>query len=132
MSWPPVDWLLSRPLEARYAIRPFAASSGPQALVVFSERVEPPHFERPYSLASENTYERCLYTACIYRRCGPLPVLVSGGSAAAGFPAGALMMRDILLRNGIAESMVWTEELSRSTRENALYSAGILRSPQFF
>ena len=42
------------------------------------------------------------------------------------------MMRDILLRNGIAESMVWTEELSRSTRENALYSAGILRSPQFF
>src|ERR1035437_10147709 len=87
VSWPPVDWLLSRPLEARYAIRPFAASSGPQALVVFSERVEPPHFERPYSLASENTYERCLYTACIYRRCGPLPVLVSGGSAAAGFPA---------------------------------------------
>src|ERR1017187_7474195 len=37
VSWPPVDWLLSRPLEARYAIRPFAASSGPQAVVVFSE-----------------------------------------------------------------------------------------------
>ena len=42
------------------------------------------------------------------------------------------MMRDTLLRNGIAESTVWTEELSRSTRENALYGAGILRSPQFF
>jgi uncharacterized SAM-binding protein YcdF (DUF218 family) len=127
VSWPPVDWLFSRPLEARYAIRPFVAPPGLQALVVFSERVEPPHFERPYSLASENTWERCRYAAWIYRRYGPLPVVVSGGPVAAGFPASAPTMRDILIGNGVAEGMVWSEERSRSTHEKALYSAGILK-----
>jgi len=120
VSWPPVDWLLSRPLEARYAIRPFAAPTGLQALVVFSEGIEPAHFERPYPLASQNTFERCLYAAWIYRRYGPLPVLVSGGQ-------GAPTMRDMLLSNGVPDGMVWIEGRSDSTRENALYSAEILR-----
>lgn len=127
VSWPPLDWLFSRPLEARYTIRPFAASPGLQALVVFSEQVEPPHFERPYSLASGDTYERCLYAAWIYRRYGPLPVVVSGGATGPGFPAAALTMRDILTGNGVAANMVWTEEQSKTTHENALDSAVILR-----
>ncbi len=127
LSWPPAAWLFSRPLEAPYPIRPFAASPGLQALVVFSEDIEPPHFERPYPLAASNTYERCLYAAWICRQYGPLPVLLSGGPGEPGSRAGALAMRDILLQNGVAESMVWTEEQSGSTRENALYSARILR-----
>jgi uncharacterized SAM-binding protein YcdF (DUF218 family) len=120
VSWPPVDWLLSRLLEARYAVRPFTPAPGLQALVVLSEGMEPAHFERPYPLASQNTFERCIYAAWIYRRYGPVPVLVSGGE-------GALTMRDILLSNGIADGMVWIEERSGSTHENALYSAEILR-----
>ena len=120
VSWPPAAWLFSRPLEARYAIRPFTASPGLQAVVVFSEGIEPPHFERPYPVASRNTYERCLYAAWIYRRYGPLPVLVSGGP-------NALTMQELLVTNGVTEGMTWTDERAHSTHENALYSAQILR-----
>jgi uncharacterized SAM-binding protein YcdF (DUF218 family) len=120
ITWPPLDWLFSRPLEARYAVRPFLPTDGLEALVVFSEGVETAHFERPYPLASQNTTERCLYAAWIYRRYGERPVLVSGGRY-------ALTMRDILVHNGVAERSVWTEEQSQSTRENAVYSAEILR-----
>lgn len=127
LSWPPAAWLLSRPLEARYPIRPFSASPGLQAIVVFAEDIEPAHFERPYPLASSNTYERCLYAAWIYRQYGPVPVLLSGGPADAGSLPHSRVMRDIVLRNGVAENMVWTEEQSGSTRENSLYSAGILK-----
>jgi uncharacterized SAM-binding protein YcdF (DUF218 family) len=132
VSWPPADWLLSRPLEAHYPIRPFVAPAGLQALVVFSEGVEPPHFERPYPLASEATYRRCLYAAWIYGKYGPLPVLVSGGAAADGFPPLAAVMRDILVRRGVPASMIWTEERSESTHENALYSAVVLREHRVF
>src|ERR1035441_2127548 len=31
-GWPPVEWLLSRPLEARYPVRPFRATPGLQAI----------------------------------------------------------------------------------------------------
>jgi uncharacterized SAM-binding protein YcdF (DUF218 family) len=120
LSWPPAAWLFSRPLEARYPIRPFDAGPGVQALVVFSENIEPARFERPYPLASQNTYERCLYTASIYRRYGPIPVVVSGGE-------GAATMKEILVAAGVAEALAWTEERSSSTYENALYSSQILQ-----
>ena len=37
-------------------------------------------------------------------------------------------MREMLERDGIPETMIWTEERSRSTHENALYGAEVLRS----
>jgi uncharacterized SAM-binding protein YcdF (DUF218 family) len=127
ISWPPVDWLLSRPLEARYGIRPFEAQPGLQAIVVFSGLVRSAKFARPYAIAGEDTYERCLYAAWIYRQYGPLPVVVSGGPSAPGFPAEALTMQDILVRNGVDASNVWVEGRSGTTHQNALYSASILR-----
>lgn len=127
ISWPPVDWLLSRPLEARYPDRPFEPPPGVQAIVVFSGVVHSAQFARPYALAGEDTYERCLYAAWIYRQYGPFPVIVSGGSPAPGYPAAAFTMREILLGNGVPANMIRTEDLSRSTHENALYSAAILR-----
>jgi uncharacterized SAM-binding protein YcdF (DUF218 family) len=36
-------------------------------------------------------------------------------------------MREILLGNGVPANMIWTEDLSESTHENALYTAAILR-----
>jgi uncharacterized SAM-binding protein YcdF (DUF218 family) len=127
VCWPPADWLFSRPLEARYPLRPFVPTLGLEALVVFSEGIDPPQSQRPYPVVSQNTDERCLYAAWIYHRHGPLPVLVSGGAPGTRLPAAALAMRDILLKNGIPESMLLTEELSKSTRENALRTAEILR-----
>jgi uncharacterized SAM-binding protein YcdF (DUF218 family) len=36
-------------------------------------------------------------------------------------------MRELLRRAGVPENMIWTEERSRSTHENAMYGTAILR-----
>jgi uncharacterized SAM-binding protein YcdF (DUF218 family) len=36
-------------------------------------------------------------------------------------------MRELLVASGVPETMIWTEELSRSTHENALYGTRVLR-----
>jgi uncharacterized SAM-binding protein YcdF (DUF218 family) len=36
-------------------------------------------------------------------------------------------MRQVLRESGVPESLIWTEDRSTSTHENALYSAAILR-----
>src|SRR5581483_6389830 len=45
-----------------------------------------------------------------------------GGTGLAG-----RTMRELLRRAGVAENMIWTEEGSRSTHENAVFGAEILR-----
>jgi uncharacterized SAM-binding protein YcdF (DUF218 family) len=126
-SWPPADWLFSRPLQGQYPVRPFETASQLQAIVVLGESVRPPQFEEPYPLAGSTTYRRCEYAAWIYRRYGPLPVLVSGGRESSASPPVSATMRELLRRDGIPESMIWTEDRSRSTHENAVDSTMILR-----
>jgi uncharacterized SAM-binding protein YcdF (DUF218 family) len=123
VSWPPADWLLSRPLEARYPIRPFS-SEAVEAIVVLSESVEPPHYERPFALPGGATLERCAYAAWIHQRWPHLPVLASGGGTP--LPA-SRAMADLLRGAGVPQSLIWTEERSASTYQNALFSAEILR-----
>ncbi len=127
VSWPPADWLLSRPLEAQYPARPFSPARPAQALVVFGEGVEPPNREEPYAVPGVNTYRRCEHAAWIYDHYGPMPIVVSGGRTSRRYPTIAETMSDLLLRRGIPESMIWKEEQSRSTYENAAYSSTILR-----
>lgn len=127
-GWPPVEWLLSRPLEARYPVRPFRAAPGLQAIVVFSASVSPPRVERPYPQADHETMERCAYAAWIYRQMGPVPVLACGGVTRRGGPALAVVMRDLLRQGGVPENMIWTEERSLSTQQNARFGAEMLRS----
>jgi uncharacterized SAM-binding protein YcdF (DUF218 family) len=122
-SWPPADWLLSRPLEARYHIRPFA-SEPVDAIVVLSASVEPPHYERPFALPGSGTVERCAYAAWIHQRWPNLPVLACGGGTP--LPA-SRAMAELLREKGVPESLIWTEERSTSTYQNALYGAEILK-----
>jgi uncharacterized SAM-binding protein YcdF (DUF218 family) len=126
LIWPPVEWLLAQPLEAAYPIRPFRAPAGMAAIVVLSNAVSPPHFERPFALPEQETFRRCEYAGWIYRTT-PVPVLASGGSDGAGQAAYAETMRIFLQRAGVPAGMIWTENVSRSTHENAVYSAEILR-----
>jgi uncharacterized SAM-binding protein YcdF (DUF218 family) len=126
-SWPPADWLFSRPLEGQYPVRPFKPSAQLQAIVVLGEAVQPPQFEEPYPLPGNSTYRRCEYAAWIYGRYGPLPVLLSGGRVSQAGPPISATMRELLLRKGIPDSMIWSEDRSRSTHENAVYSSEILR-----
>ncbi len=127
VSWPPADWLFSRPLEAQYPARPFSPVAAPQALVVFGEGVEPPKREEPYAVPGTNTYRRCEHAAWIYDHYGPMPIVVSGGRTSKRYPTVAETMSELLRRRGIPESMIWMEDQSHSTYENAVYSTTILR-----
>lgn len=124
LSWPPIDWLLSRPLEARYPVRPYQTADV-QAIVVLSSSVQPPSYERPFPIPDKQTYERCEFAAWIYKHAGPLPVLACGGGKSR--QPYSVAMRQLLLRAGVPEPMIWTEEHSLSTHENAVYGAEILR-----
>lgn len=126
-SWPPFDWLLSRPLEIWYPKRPFDPSARPQAIVVLSAYVESPTQARPYSLPDVDTYKRCEFAAWLYRHWQPLPVLACGGRARNRDEPYSVTMRRALERAGIPPGMLWTEERSHSTHENAIWGAQVLR-----
>jgi uncharacterized SAM-binding protein YcdF (DUF218 family) len=125
LSWPPADWLFSRPLEVWYPVRPYPAGFA-EAIVVLSSSIDPPTYSRPYSRPDETTFHRCLFAAWLYRNWKPLPVLACGGRGATREPYSISMQR-MLLKEGIPASMIWTEEFSHNTRENALFGARILR-----
>ena len=125
-SWPPMDWLLSRPLEAWYAQRNLSTESA-QVIVVLSSSVTPREDGIPYSLPDKETYERCEFAAWLQTHGHPVPVLAAGGLQKAGEEPLSETMRQLLRRAGVAESMIWTENRSSSTHENAVYSAEILR-----
>jgi len=125
LSWPPVDWLLSRPLVVWYPVRPFPMGAV-QAIVVLAGAVDPPHDERPYPLANYDTYERCRFAAWLYHQ-HPHPVLACGGPDAKGHQPYSIAMRDLLQQVGVPEAMIWTEDRSHSTHENAVYGAEILK-----
>ena len=125
LAWPPVDWLLSRPLERGYPVRPYQPQPA-EAIVVLSAAVEPPHYERPYDLPDAETFSRCEFAAWIYRHRQRLPILACGGSARESRPFAATM-RVLLERAGVPGSVIWTEERSQNTHENAVYGAEVLR-----
>lgn len=125
---PAADWFISRPLESRYRVRPFNATPPPQAIVVLAGSVDPAHFERPYELLGYDTFERCQHGAWLYQKLHA-PLLLCGGLQPSTGPAAAAMRR-FMVAQGIPDAMIWTEEKSRNTYENALYGAEILRSHQ--
>ncbi len=125
LSWPPLEWLLSRPLEAWYPVEAFHSAADVQAVVVLSAGVKAPVPERPFSLPDGETFSRCEYAAWIQRSRPELPVLASGGGGQK--PPMAETMRELLRRAGVPEAMIRTEERSRNTYESAVYSAALLR-----
>jgi uncharacterized SAM-binding protein YcdF (DUF218 family) len=126
VSWPPVDWLLSRPLEGQYHPEPFPPTPV-QAIVVLAAAVHPPLYERPYSIPDQETFERCEYAAWVHRSRRGVPVLACGGRMGAEGPY-SVVMAGYLERAGVPRTEIWTEERSRSTHENALFGADVLKA----
>jgi uncharacterized SAM-binding protein YcdF (DUF218 family) len=126
LTWPPIDWLMSLPLEARYPVQPFPSGTV-QAIVVLSSSVDPPRHERPYPVPDKDGYRRCEHAAWLYKHWLSVPVLASGGSQSVGTQPLSTTMRELLNRAGVPDSEILTEDRSRSTHENAVYSAEILR-----
>jgi uncharacterized SAM-binding protein YcdF (DUF218 family) len=123
LSLPAVAALLVRSLDTS---PPFdiARASAAQAIVILSgdTRGAP---EYGGETLGELTLERVRYGARLARLTG-LPVLVSGGSVRGGEPEAAPMREALEREFGVP--VRWTEERSRTTHENALYSAAMLRS----
>src|SRR5450759_3319094 len=66
VSWHPLAWVFSRPLESGYPIQPLP--SGPaDAIVVLSSGIEGPRYGRPYCTPDKDTYERCRFAAWLYK-----------------------------------------------------------------
>jgi uncharacterized SAM-binding protein YcdF (DUF218 family) len=126
LSWPPFDWLMSRPLEAGFPESRFPAGSV-EAIVVLSGGVLGRDYGRSYRLPKFDTYQRCEYAAWLFHYWHSVPVLVSGGPGA-GRIAASTEMRGLLLRAGVPDEMIWAEDRSSSTYENAVFSAQTLRS----
>jgi uncharacterized SAM-binding protein YcdF (DUF218 family) len=128
LSWPPADWLLSRHLEAWYPERPLSSGGPAQAIVAISATVSQPELAIPYPVADKDTTGRCEYAAWLYSHGLPLPVLACGGLGGRAKVPLSRTMGVLLHRAGVPEPMIWTEEQSRTTHENAEYGAEILRA----
>ena len=126
LTWPPIDWLISLPLESNYPVQPFP-SGDVQAIVVLASSVDPPRYERPYSIPDKHSYRRCEHAAWLYKHWQSVPVLASGGSQSSRHKPVSATMRELLKRAGVPDFDILTEDRSRSTHENAVFSSEILR-----
>jgi uncharacterized SAM-binding protein YcdF (DUF218 family) len=126
VSWPPLGWLSLRALEGPYPPRQVPDSDA-EVIVVLASAVYPPSPPVPTARLGNDTFERTLYAAWLYKNWRALPILASGGTSSSDTPPYAMVMREALRLEGIPDSMIWSEDESHSTHQNALYSAQVLR-----
>jgi uncharacterized SAM-binding protein YcdF (DUF218 family) len=123
-SWMPVAALGVWTLERDY---PQAHLPGreAQAMVVLASSFYAPNPPQPRSVPGWGTYLRCRHAAWLYREGWIMPVVASGGRY--GDRVMAEIMRDALVAEGVPRERIWLEGDSDSTRENAAFSAKLLR-----
>jgi uncharacterized SAM-binding protein YcdF (DUF218 family) len=126
ISWPPTACLMLLPFEGPYSHSP-PAGSGVQAIVVLSSAVYPPNPPLPTSLLGGDTVERTNYAAWLQKQWSPVPVLASGKGLNGDSPYSKTMAEE-LQKQGVPADRIWTETESRSTYQNAAYSAALLRA----
>jgi uncharacterized SAM-binding protein YcdF (DUF218 family) len=128
-SMPAISYLALGTLEWSYPPRSPRADAG-QAIVVLSGGILPPDEWRQEAQLSADTLYRCLHALRLYRQSPACPVVVSGGRVFPDEPGPTLAatMRAFLVEIGIPQEDIWTEELSRSTYENAVECGKILRA----
>jgi uncharacterized SAM-binding protein YcdF (DUF218 family) len=126
VSWPPAAWVIAQPLEGWYSPRPPAAQ-GAEAIVVLAGGAVPAESAELEPSLKENTYLRCRHGLSMWKKNPRLPILLCGGTTPALTTPAAAIMRRMMVGEGVPDALIWTEERSTSTYENALYGAGILR-----
>ena len=125
-SWPPSAALFVYSLEGWYPVTPFPDGDA-EAIVVLGSGVHPVDASQPEPLPREDTFLRSRHAAWLYRNWKALPIVASGGPASSSpAPPVAEVMRRTLVEAGVPDSMIWTEAHSRSTYENALFTARLL------
>jgi uncharacterized SAM-binding protein YcdF (DUF218 family) len=126
--------VLSTPLVSNQLIRllddspplDLAQVRSAQAIVIPGGGVRPNALEFGGDTLGRLTLERVRYGARVAKQTG-LPVLVTGGSVLGDSETEAKLMRDAL-DNEFGVTVRWIEDRSRNTRQNAEFSAAILRA----
>jgi len=100
-----------------------------EAIVVLASEMRPPDEAGFEAELGEGSIFRCLHAAKLYHRGGPCPVIASGGKVDPSAPGPTLaeLMREFLLKLGVAEGDLIVEDRSRTTYENAAQSAALLK-----
>lgn len=124
-TWPPSTALFASTLE-RWCPFGRLPSGDAGAIVVLSASVFPSDASEPEALPGHGTYLRCRYAAWLYRHWRPLPIVTSGGVERNVVMAE--VMKETLSDAGIPGDMISTEGNSRSTYENAVLTARLLRA----
>lgn len=124
LSMPIVAALLVRSLDASPPLD-LEVAKGAQAVVILGGGTRRGAPEYGGDTLGRLTLERVRYGARVARQTG-LPVLVSGGSVS-GDETEAKLMREALA-NEYGVDVRWAEDRSRTTHENAVESAAILRA----
>jgi uncharacterized SAM-binding protein YcdF (DUF218 family) len=75
----------------------------------------------------QDSYLRCRHAVWVWKQGNRVPVLVSGGLLGRWPESAAVVMREMLVAEGVPDAQIWLEDRSTTTYENALYSAEILR-----
>jgi len=78
-----------------------------------------------YGMVGGSSYWRGVYATLCYRRAAYRTIVVSGGPE--GGSSAAMALRQFLLGQGVPGEVIQLEERSTTTRENALYTAEVLR-----
>ena len=123
--FPPIATLGLRAISSGYA--PIPGPDVPaDAIVVLSGFVAGPDEMYPVATPHFDTAERLRHAAILYRTWRKLPIVVTGGSRdLSGVPFAVTMKRE-LVRMGVPEEDIWTEEQSTNTHENAMFSVRLL------
>jgi uncharacterized SAM-binding protein YcdF (DUF218 family) len=131
MSTPAVSYLAFLSLES-YAppleVRPADA----QAIVVFSAGMSPPEAPRLRPALDNESLNRCLEAARLYRQDPHCKVFVSGGKVEADSPGPSLAaaLGEFLVQLGVEKPDLILEEQSPTTYENAVATGQLLNERQ--
>jgi len=122
-------WILSLPLEAWYDHNSPAPSQRPEAIVVLAGSAHSPSPNQPYVYPAADTYQRLQHGLWLFKHWdSSLPILVCGGTLDDEEQPLSQTMRKFLGSAGVPSDLVWIEDRSKNTHENAMYGSEILRN----
>lgn len=126
LSIPQVSWWLLDSLQTSEAIPPAAQTIDADAILILSADVDCDPAEYGPDQAGPISLQRCRYAAALSKRTG-VPIIVSGGVLRPDRRAVAEVLRDFI-QDELHVPVRWTECRSLTTRQNARFSAEILKA----
>jgi uncharacterized SAM-binding protein YcdF (DUF218 family) len=124
----PVALVFVRTLERGYAAGP--PTEAADVIVVLGSETYPPNPSQPEILPGYGTYLRCHHAALLHRTWKPLPVVATAGPVVSFGEKvdGTIPMRRVLESEGVPASLIWVENESANTLQNAAHTARMLRA----